>query len=94
MSDWLVLKRIARMYFNTCLAYGFTRAVTYDYQSTKKYYNEITDRREEKDMLIVDKIGCITGKTCAALFLWPGMLGEDLGRLECAVKGKDAREYQ
>ena len=89
-----MLQSAARVYFNTCLAYGFARSVTYDYKGTKKYYNEVTEKREEKDMLIVDKIGRITGSTCAALFLWPGMLGEDLARLECAVKGKDAREYQ
>jgi hypothetical protein len=94
MSDWLVLQLAARWYLRTCLAYGFTRSVTYDYMGTKKYYNEVTEKREEKEMLLVDKIGRITGGTCAALIMWPGMLGEDLARLECAVKGKDAREYQ
>jgi hypothetical protein len=94
MSDWLALQLAFRVYFRTCLAYGFTRSVTYDYKGTKKYYNEVTEKREEKDMLLVDKIGRITGSTCAALVMWPGMLGEDLARLECAVKGKDAREYQ
>ena len=79
---------------NTCLAYGFTRAVTYDYKDTKKYYNDRTGVYETKEMLLTDKIGQITGKTCAALIVWPGMLGEDLARLECAVKGRDAREYQ
>ncbi len=68
--------------------------MTYDYKGTKRYYNEVTDRREEKDMLLVDKIGRITGGTCAALIMWPGMVGEDLARLECAVRGKDVGEYQ
>jgi hypothetical protein len=94
MSNWLALQLIGRVYVNTCLAYGFTRSVTYDYQSTKKYYNEVTERREVKDMLLTDKIGRICGSTCSALIMWPGLLGEDLARLECAVKGKNAREYQ
>jgi hypothetical protein len=68
--------------------------VTYDYKGKKQYYNKITDKHEEKDMLLVDKIGRIMGSTCAALFLWPWILGEDLARLECIIKGKDAREYQ
>jgi hypothetical protein len=90
MSDW---RLAAKVYFNTCLAYGFARSVTYDYKGTKKYYNQSTCEREEKDMLLVDKIGRTAGNTCAALIMWPGMLGEDLARLECAVKGKDIREY-
>jgi hypothetical protein len=94
MSDLLGLQLAVRVYFRTCLAYGFTRSVTYDYKGTKRYYNEVTEKREEKDMLLVDKIGRITGGTCAALVMWPVMLGEDLARLECAVKGKDVREYQ
>jgi hypothetical protein len=90
----VVCRVVFRAYVNTCLAYGFTRSVTYDYKGTKKYYNRNTCEREEKDMLLVDKIGRITGGTCAALIMWPGMVGEDLARLECAVKGKDVREYQ
>ena len=94
MADMTLMYKAARVYLNTCLAYGFTRSVTYDYKGTKRYYNEVTEKREEKDMLLVDKIGRITGGTCAALVMWPVMLGEDLARLECAVKGKDVREYQ
>jgi hypothetical protein len=88
------LRLIGRVYMRTFLAYGFTRSVTYDYQSTKKYWNEITVDNETKEMLLVDKIARITGKTCAALIVWPQMMVEDLTRLECAVKGKDVREYQ
>ena len=94
MPDVTLLYKAARVYLHTCLAYGFTRSVTYDYKGTKRYSNEVTDRREEKDMLLVDKIGRITGQSCAALILWPAMLGEDLARLECAVRGKNAKEYQ
>jgi hypothetical protein len=94
MPDMTLLYKAARVYLNTCLAYGFTRSVTYDYKSSKRYSNEVTDRREEKDMLLVDKIGRITGQSCAALIMWPGMLGEDLARLECAVRGKNVKEFQ
>ena len=94
MPDMTLLYKAARVYLNTCLAYGFTRSVTYDYKGTKQYRNEVTDRCEEKDMLLVDKIGRITGQSCAAPILWAAMLGEDLARLECAVRGKNAREYQ
>lgn len=89
-----LLLAAAHVYLNTCLAYGFVRSVTYNYKDKKKYYNEITKIHEEKDMLFVDKLGRITGSTCAALIMWPWILGEDLARLECIIKGKDAREYQ
>ncbi len=49
---------------------------------------------EAKDMLLVDKMGRITSRTCAAVIMWPGMMGEDLARLECAMRGKDSSEYR
>jgi hypothetical protein len=45
-------------------------------------------------MLLVDKMGRITSRTCAAVIMWPGMMGEDLARLECAMRGKDSSEYR
>ncbi len=84
--------RVLRVYVNTALAYGFARAVTYNYESSKRYHND--KRGEEKEMLLVDKLGTIAGKTVSAIFLWPGMLGNDLARLECAVKGKDWKDYR
>jgi hypothetical protein len=90
----VVMLRVLRIYVNSALAYGFTRAVTYDYKSSKRYYNDKTGESEDKEMLLVDKIGRISGMTAAAILLWPGMIGEDLARLECAVKGKDPKEYQ
>ncbi len=53
-----------------------------------------TSAGEEKDMLLVDKMGRITSRTCAAVIMWPGMMGEDLARLECAMRGKDSSEYR
>ena len=90
----VLLRRFVNIYVNTTLAYGFTRAVTYDYEGEKKYYNEKKEKYEKKEMLIFDKIGQISAKTFAALFGWPFMLGDDLPRLECAVLGKDHREYK
>ena len=83
-----------RLYTNTFLTYGFARAITYDYEGQKKYYNDITREFELKDMLLVDKVASISGKTCVALLVWPGMLYLDLIRLECAVRRKDPTEYK
>jgi hypothetical protein len=91
MADMTLMYKAARVYLNTCLAYGFTRSVTYDYKGTKKYNNQNTGEREEKDKLLVEKIVRIAGNTFAALIVWPGMLGEDLASLECVFKGKDMR---
>ena len=90
----IIIRRIANIYLNTTLVYGFTRAVTYDYESEKHYYNKQTGVYEEKEMLIFDKIGRISFKTFAATVAWPVMMGDDLTRLECAVRGKNPSEYQ
>ncbi len=45
-------------------------------------------------MLVLDKIGRVMSKSFAAIIMWPGMLGDDLTRLECRVRGKDTEEYQ
>ncbi len=82
-----------KRYAAATLAFGFTRAVTYNYDGKKFYYNRRTRTTELKDMLLVDSIGRVTGNTCAAIFIWPIMLGDDLTRLECAVLGKDLKEY-
>ena len=68
--------------------------MTYDYEGEKKYYNERKEKYEKKEMLILNKIGQTSLKTLAALFTWPVMLGDDLPRLECALRGKDHREYK
>ena len=94
MPHFSILHNFARVYFNTTLVYGFTRAVTYDYKRSKRYYNQKTGEYEQKEMLLIDKIGTISGNTLAAVAVWPVMLGEDLARLECAVKGKDPAEYK
>jgi hypothetical protein len=88
------MRAALRMYVTGAMAYGFTRAVTYDYKSSKEYYNGKTGKCETKDMLLVDKIGRISGMTVAAILVWPVMLGGDLARLECLVKDKDPKEFQ
>jgi hypothetical protein len=94
--DVAMMRAVLRMYVTSTMAYGFTRAVTYAYESSKRYYKGKTGECETKERLLVDKIGTISGMTVtvAAILVWPGMLGEDLARVECLVKGKDPKEYQ
>ena len=90
----MVARKIMNWYVSTTLLYGFGRAVTYDYESTKKYWNKKQERYEKKEMLVLDKIGTVMGKSFSAIFIWPGMLCEDLTRLECRVRGKNSDEYK
>ena len=89
-----ILLRCWHIYTNTTLAYGFTRAVTWDYSGTSLYHNKKTDKYEHKEMLLVDKIGRVSWRTFAAVVAWPMMVGEDLARLECRLTGKDPAEYK
>jgi len=85
--------KIVRLYLKGTGLYGFTRAVSWEYEGKKEYYNAKTDEIETKEKLIVDKAWGVLGGTFSAFFAWPFMLWDDLTRLECAVKGRDAREY-
>ena len=85
--------KVVKIYMKGTALYGFTRAVTWDYQGKKEYYNAKTHQYETKEKLLVDKAYGVVGGTFAAYFAWPIMLGDDLVRLECAAKGRDAREY-
>ena len=88
------LLRYLHIYANSTLAYGFTRAVTWDYSGTRLYLNQKTEKYESKEMLLTDKIGRVSGRTLMAVFAWPAMLGDDLARLECRLTGKDPAEYK
>jgi hypothetical protein len=92
-STVIMFAKYARRYLALTLGYGFTRAVTWDYNGKKEYYNREKFAYENKEMLITDKIGRITCNTWAAVTVWPLMLGEDLRRLEFAVTGKNPSEY-
>jgi hypothetical protein len=83
-----------RNYIYATLAYGFTRAVTYDYSATQLYHNDVIGRYETKEILLIDSIGKIAGGTFAAAVAWPHMLGNDLAKLECIVRGKNPKEYK
>ncbi len=85
--------KIVRLYLQGTGLYGFTRAVTWEYEGKKEYYNAKTDEIETKEKLFVDKAWGVLGGTFSAFFAWPFMLWDDLTRLECAVQGRDAREY-
>lgn len=88
------LSRALGVYVNATVAYGFTRAVTYDYTGVKKYFNAKTGRTEVKEMLLVDKVGSVCTNSFAAIVAWPFMVTQDLTRLECALKRKDPSEYE
>ena len=92
-STVIMFAKYARRYLALTLGYGFTRAVTWDYNGKKEYYNREKFEYEEKEMLITDKIGRITCNTWAAVTVWPLMLGEDFRRLEFVVTGKNPSEY-
>ena len=90
-----VAKRVLNWYMGSMMTYGFVRAVTYEHETTQRYYNNKTERSEVKEMLVMDKIWCVMGKTCIAVFAWPGMLVYDLSRLEmCMMRGKNHEEYK
>jgi hypothetical protein len=90
------ISKWARRYVGATLSYGFVRAATNEYyDDTKKlYYNSNTRKSEHKDRLLVYKLGRISSNTFAAVTVWPLMVGDDLIRLECAVRGKDPKEYE
>ena len=75
------------------MSYGCFRAVTYESDWTRRYYQKSTQTYEKKEKLISDKIGSVLSAGLAAPTVWPWMLGRDLMRLECAVRGKKIEEY-
>ena len=90
----IAARMLLKCYVNTTLLYGFGRAVTYEYEGTGKYWNKKLERYETKDMLVLDKIGGVMAKSFGAIIMWPGMLGNDIARFECHVRGKDPEEYK
>ena len=94
MQELALMRTFLRGYFKTAVTYGFVRSVTYDYQHTKKYYNEKLEKYELKEMLLVDKITRVVGQSFFASIACAGMIAEDLSRLECAVRGKNSNEYK
>ena len=91
-TNWFI--KHARRYLALTTGYGFTRAVTYDNDSSKQeYWNRKRMVYEEKEMLFTEKIGRVITNTFAAITVWPLMMGEDFRRLEFAVTGKDPKEY-
>ncbi len=85
--------KFASVYLKCTALYGFSRAVTWDYDGTKEYYNARTRKYEVKGKLMVDKAQSVLGGTFSACYAWPFMICDDLTRLECAVKKRDVCEY-
>ncbi len=65
-----------KWYVNTTMACMFARAVAYDNNGHASYYSKKTRQDGLKEMLLVDKIGRVTGRTVAALcmacYTWGG----------------------
>ncbi len=87
-----ILNRVIKVYAAAAV-YGFTRAVTYDYDGTHQYYNRETIQFETKPLLITDNVGRITGRTIETMIFWPIVMQRDVARLECLARGKDPKEY-
>ena len=75
------------------MSYGCFRAVTYESDWTRRYYQRSTQTYEKKEKLVVDKVGSVLFNTVVAPSCWPFYLSRDMKRLECAVRGKAAAEY-
>ena len=86
--------KFVRIYVISTSLYGFTRAVSYDYKDTMRYFNRSSMQIEEKKMLLVDNIGNVVSRTFEANFHWPSMLKKDLIVLECITRGKNVEEYK
>lgn len=80
-------------YFCATMTYGFIRAVSYDYEGTKVYFNHKTMQYETKPLLYTDFAGRMFVRAFSAIVAWPYMMGEDFVRLECFMRGKDPAEY-
>jgi hypothetical protein len=89
----LSLRDVIRVYVGATASFGFVRAVTYDYNPMRSYFNKQTREFENKEMLVVDKVGMIVAKSISAPALWPLMVHGDLARLECWLTGKRIDEY-
>ena len=89
-----VFFRNACVYVSSTFLYGTVRALTYDYEGSKRYYNAKTSKSERKELLITDTIGLLAVKSTAAMVAWPIMICDDMRRLECFLRGKDIKEYE
>lgn len=93
LTSVVFVTKWVRRYAYATMTYGFGRAVTYDYKSSREYFNHKTYDFERKPPLVIDTISSTISHAFAAPFMWPTMLTEDLARLECVVRGRDSAEY-
>ena len=93
MSTLHSVRSLACCYICCTISYGFVRAVTYDWSSTRRYHQASTRTYETKEKLLADKIGSVVSQTCVACWVWPWMLSMDLMRLECYVREKSIMDY-
>ncbi len=89
-----VLRAVNR-YVAVTMTYGAVRAVTYDSgKGTCDYYNAHTASLENKPMLFTHAMGRVVGRSFLAMLDWPSLLGQDIARLECAVRGLPFAGYR
>ena len=89
-SSWM---KWVRRYVGVTLSYGAMRALTYEYDGTQNYYDSTKDKFETKPMLWSHTLGRAMSHSVAAVTVWPVMLGKDLARLECLLRGLDHATY-
>jgi hypothetical protein len=92
-SNYQPWMRWVSRYVNLTFGYGAVRALTYDYEGSKNYYNAKTHHYETKPMLWTDSVGRVCLHSIAAITAWPVMLFGDLKRLECFARGLDRAAY-
>jgi hypothetical protein len=84
---------MARRYLAATLAYGFTRAVTYDYEDQVFSYNYGKKSYDGHPLLVADTAALIVLKTAVTPVLWPAILHHDVSRLECFWFDKAPPKY-
>ncbi len=84
---WM-LKYIAATY-----AYSIAHTVGIFWNTKRRYSDLITQKRELKPMLIMDKFGAGLLRFCVAPGAWPLYLYNDASRLEFYLRGIDPRAY-
>ena len=80
-------------YLWATMSYGFIRSVTYNWKGKWECYDSVQREMVLKEKLITEKAGGVLLATFAAPSVWPIMIFQDLRRMECAVRGKQATCY-
>jgi hypothetical protein len=78
----------------TGFAYGLAHAIPLVRARRTVYKYDFNDNKLGREPLLwTDQLGLAAAIAVSTPFTWPFMLREDLIRLECLVRGKQARDY-